>query len=421
MKMTRTDARVGLYLAIRQIRRSNPWTTALIIFVMVLTFLELVVITGLLVGLVQGITNLFRVQQYGDVYLSALDTNYFIEHSPEITTYLRSLPQVERMSARYVTSGFLEANYKTRSDFTDKPNQTPAVLEGVDPTAEENFSNLSQYIGEGSMLGPGDYDTILVGSQLIDRYSFGSELFGITPLKNVYPGSRLLVTVNGQTREMTVKGIIVTTANSPIASHVFMPADELSQMMGRTDYNVNEIAIAVKPGVDPTAFADLLHGSGIDAWAKVQTFDQALPNGIIEVKDTFAQIGNALGAIGLIVASVTIFIVVFINALTRRKFIGILKGIGISGEAIELAYVFQSGFYAAVGSLIGLLLVYGFIVPYTSAHPIVLPISRAIIVAPALGTAARVALLVVMTHIAGFVPARIIVRKNTLNSILGRN
>jgi ABC-type antimicrobial peptide transport system permease subunit len=133
------------------------------------------------------------------------------------------------------------------------------------------------------------------------------------------------------------------------------------------------------------------------------------------------MIGNAIGSIGLVVAAITTFIVIFINAITRRKFIGILKGIGISGEAIELSYIFQSLFYAAIGSGIGMLFLYGFLVPYVSAHPIVLPISNAIIVAPVSGTLIRIALLVATTIIAGYLPSRMIVRKNTLDSILGRN
>ena len=66
-------------------------------------------------------------------------------------------------------------------------------------------------------------------------------------------------------------------------------------------------------------------------------------------------------------------------------------------------------------------ILYGFLVPYISAHPIVLPISNAILVAPIPDTALRVALLAVATVIAGYIPARMIVRKNTLDSILGRN
>jgi len=42
-------------------------------------------------------------------------------------------------------------------------------------------------------------------------------------------------------------------------------------------------------------------------------------------------------------------------------------------------------------------------------------------VAPIGGTMLRVGLLMIMTIIAGFIPARMIVRKNTLDSILGRN
>ena len=133
------------------------------------------------------------------------------------------------------------------------------------------------------------------------------------------------------------------------------------------------------------------------------------------------MIGNAIGSIGLVVAAITIFIVIFINAITRRKFIGILKGIGISGEAIEISYIFQSLFYATLGSALGLTILYGFLVPYVSSHPIILPISNAIIVAPVDGTLIRIGLIVLTTVIAGYLPSRMIVRRNTLDSILGRN
>ena len=40
------DFKIGSFLAYRQVKRSSPATTILIIFVMVLTFLNLVVISG---------------------------------------------------------------------------------------------------------------------------------------------------------------------------------------------------------------------------------------------------------------------------------------------------------------------------------------------------------------------------------------
>lgn len=414
-----TDIRVGFYLAVRQVRRANRWTTSLIVFVMLLTFLNLVVVTGLLVGIIAGISNQFRVQETGDVVVTALDTKAYIENSPQIISFIRALPQVRTLTARYIASGTLEANYLTRMDPNGKPNQTGVSIDGIDPVAEDQFSHLSSYIGEGSYLSATDYDTVLLGPQLIDRYSFGEQP-GLSPLKNVYPGTKIRLTVNGHTREVIVKGILKVPANSPLAARAFMPEAEVRQLTDRADYSVNEIAILTVPGVDPAELRDFLKRSGVGTAAKVRTFEDAIPNGVAEVQNTFAMIGNAIGSIGLAVAAITIFIVIFINAITRRKFIGILKGIGISGAAIEISYIFQSLFYAAIGSALGTGILYGLLVPYVSAHPIVLPISNAIIVAPVAGTLLRVGLLVFTTVIAGYLPARMIVRKNTLDSILGR-
>ena len=62
-------------------------------------------------------------------------------------------------------------------------------------------------------------------------------------------------------------------------------------------------------------------------------------------------------------ASITIFIVIFINAVTRRKYIGILKGIGVTSGAIEFAYILQSFVYAVVGSVLGIIIIYVLLVP----------------------------------------------------------
>ncbi|MBU6321666.1 MAG: hypothetical protein KGI78_03025 [Patescibacteria group bacterium] len=414
------NIRVGWYLAVRQIRRASLYTTGLIVFVMLLTFLNLVVVTGLLVGIVVGIGNQFKSQETGDVVLSPLDTKDYIVETPEVLAFVQGLPGVEHIAARYLTGGTIEANYLTNTGPNTVANETGAQIEGIDPSAENAFSGLARYVKEGSYFSPGDYDAVILGPQLIDRYSFGKQP-GLTPLENVYPGTKIRLTVGGATRDVVVKGILNVPANSPLAARVFMPAPEVRALMQRDDQNVTEIGIELAPGADAAAFRDLLLRSGVGADAKVETFADAIPSGVQEIQDTFGAIGNAVGSVGLVVAGITIFIVIFINAVTRRKFIGIAKGIGIAGGAIELSYVFQSLFYAAIGSSIGLLILYGFLVPYIDAHPIVLPISNAIIVAPVLGTLERVALLVGATVIAGYLPARIIVRKNTLDSILGRN
>lgn len=412
------NIRVGFFLALRQVRRASLWTTGLIVFVMLLTFLNLVVVTGILVGLIEGINESYRTQYTGDVILTSLPTKNYVEDTPGVLAFVKSLPQTTEVTTRYQASGTVEANYLQRSS-TEKPNATGAQILGIEPAAEDAFTGLGGKLLEGSYLDADDYDHVLIGKYLIDRYAFGEQP-GLSPLKNVYPGSKVRLTVNGQTREVIVKGIIGSKIDI-LAVGVFMPAGQLQTLLGRTDQNVGQIAIRLTKGSDPVAYKNLLIDSGIDERAKVQTFEDSIPSGVADIKNTFAMLGNAFSSIGLVVAAITIFIVIFINAITRRKFIGILKGIGITGQAIELSYIFQSLFYAVIGSGIGLAVLYGLLVPAVAANPIDFPFSDGILVAPLDGTMIRVLLLVVTTVAAGYLPARMIVKKNTLDSILGRN
>ncbi len=157
-----------------------------------------------------------------------------------------------------------------------------------------------------------------------------------------------------------------------------------------------------------------------DSDARVQTSEQAIPSFLRNIETTMGVLGNALSSFALVVATITIFIVIFINAVTKRKFIGIMKGVGISPIAIEFSYVLQAFFYGAVGSIIGVSLTFGFLKPYFDKNPIDFPFSDGILVATPEGAAIRIAILMVVTLLAGYIPAKIIVRRNTLDAILGR-
>jgi ABC-type lipoprotein release transport system permease subunit len=277
---------------------------------------------------------------------------------------------------------------------------------------------LSSKVIEGSYLTPDDTESVLIGAYLLKQY-FPMESATFRTLENVGVGSKIRLTVNGNAKEFTVKGIVKTKVDE-IDMRVLMLDSMLRTLIGRTDYNVNEIAIKIKPGTDPVVVRDALINSGAGKTARVQTFDEGMPKFISDMKDTFALLGDIVGSIGLVVASITIFIVIFVNAITRKKFIGILKGIGISSAAIEIAYVFQSIFYAVLGIGIGLLMLYGFLVPFIARHPINFAFADGILVAEVSATLLRAFLLLLATVIAGYIPARLVVKKNTLDSILGR-
>ncbi|MCX6714741.1 MAG: ABC transporter permease [Candidatus Uhrbacteria bacterium] len=412
------DIQIGFFLAKRQIMRASLWTTGLIVFVMILTFLNLVVVSGILVGLIQGSVNQHHDQYTGDVIISSLTDKKYIENSPGVISMIQAIPEVDRYSARYRSGGTLEANYKLKKE-TDQPNTAGAQIVGIDPAKEDALTGLSSKVIEGEYLLPSDFDKVLIGSYLLKRF-VPVDNPGFAALKDVYPGTVIRLSVNGITREVTVKGVIKSKVGD-VGQSLYMVDSQLRSLIGRNDGNVAEIAMKVKPGVNPSDVRDALIRNGADRLGKVQTFEDAQPKFLKDMIQTFSTLGAMLSSIGLVVAAITIFIVIFINAVTRRKYIGILKGIGIHGHVIEISYIFQSIFYAVCGSAIGLIIVYILLVPIFAVHPIDFPFSDGILVAPLGETFFRVGLLVLSTLIAGYIPARMIVRKNTLDSILGRN
>lgn len=413
-----TSAKLGFFLAYRQLKRSNRWATILTVFVMTLTFLNLVVVSGILVGLIEGAVEAVKEHYTGEIIISNLKEKTYIENSPSIIDTAKRLPWTEAVTARYLEGGTLEANYKERIKPTDLIDSVNTLMVGINPEDENAATGLESLVEEGSYLTSSDYDQVLLGYQLLKKY-LPIESPGFVTLDNVDVGDKVRITINGNIREVYVKGIVKGKVDE-IGRRVFFVDSQLRNLIGRNDYNVDEITIRLKPDTDPVFVKQALLASGIGEFAKVQTFEDAQPKFLKDIKDTFALLGNVISSIGLVVACITIFIVIFINAITRRKFIGILKGIGIHSTAIEAAYVIQSLFYAFVGTLAGMAIVFFLLKPYFAANPINFPFSDGILVATVSGNLIRAGILFVATFIAGYIPARIVVKQNTLDAILGR-
>src|SRR3989344_8020231 len=297
------NIRIGFFLAKRQIKRSSKWTKILIIFVMFFTFLNLVVVSGILVGLIEGAIVAVRSHYTSDVIISTLNNKTYIENSPEIIRIVETLPDVEAYTARYLEGGTLEANYKTRTNEKEKANTATASVTGIDPVAEERVTGLSKFVIEGEYLAPTDYDQVLLGAYLTQKY-LPIDSPGFSTLRDVEPGAKIRIKVNGVEREVTIKGIIKAKVDE-VSMRVFMVDSQLKSMIGRNDYNVDEISIKLKPDADPAIVRDILKQNGVDRVAKVQTYADAQPKFIKDMVDTFALLGNMLSSIGLVVASIT--------------------------------------------------------------------------------------------------------------------
>lgn len=411
--------RVGWFLALRQVKRSSIWTTLLIIFIMTLTFLNLVVVGGILVGLTAGASLAYERQYSGQVFLRDLTTKNYIEQSENIIRTARTFPEVEAVSGRYIEAGRVEANYKTAVGPKQNPDSIGVQIVGIDPVSENAVTGIGERLISGEDLKVGEEGYVLLGKNLVEKYTIGSGPISVVVLHGIDVGSRVRISVDGHEGEFVVKGIIKSKVGD-VSTRVYMVDSELRRMIGRSDKNVDEIAIRLNPGASAFLVRDGLKNDGFASFARIETSRESQGTFLDDIEKTFAILANVIGGIGIIVASITVFIVIFINAVTRRKYIGILKGIGISASAIEISYVLQSIFYALIGSGVGLLVVYGILKPYFDVHPINFPFSDGLLVVPVLGTMLRAGVLIVVTIIAGYFPARMIISKNTLDSILGR-
>ncbi len=410
--------RIAWFSALRQIRRASRWTTILTIFIMAITFLNLVVVSGILVGLIDGAIQGSRDHYSADILISASAEKRYIEESRSLLALINGLPEVTGVSARYAEAGTIEANYKNQSDPGRLPDTAGSLLVGINPEAEDKLTGLSEFISEGEYLDPTDDGEILVGANLLKRY-LNVENEGFDTIENVYPGTKVRIKVNGFVKEVTVKGILDSKVDE-ISRRVFFVDRELRQLIGRTDLNVDEIAIRVASTTTPEQVRNILLASNSDSDTIIQTWEEAQGSFIEDIKNTFGILGTALGSLALIVAAITIFIVIFINALNRKKYIGIQKAIGISSKAIILSYVFQAMFYAIIGVSIALLFIFLYLEPFFRKNPIDFPFSDGILSVSISGTLIRVVILLITTFIAGYLPAKLIVRGNTLDAILGR-
>lgn len=416
--------RLGFFLTVRYLRRGNVWASLLIILIMFLTFLNVVVVRGILVGLPVGASISYEKEYSGGVFITPHSDQRHIDRTQYVEQVIASAPGYVEHSARYLVSGVIQANYERPQKASRLSDQIVSTVVGIDPEKEERVTGIQDLVVEGRHLTKDDTKGVLVGSQLLDQYAGETPEAGGTPetsgtLANIYPGQQVRIILDGIVGEYTVVGVV----NGKVGENsrrVFMLDTQLRKVIERSTDKKDEIAVAITKETSPRDFIQSLQARGVDEYAVLQTSGEAQGQFLDDIKETFDVLGNGIGFLGIVVAAITVFIMIFIVALNRQKQIGILKGIGISRLAIESSYVFLSLTYALIGITFGVVALYIGIAPYIAQHPINFPFAEGVLVAPWDDTLLRSTILIVTTIFAGYLPARMIVEKNTINSILGR-
>lgn len=414
---------IGVLLARKAIARTSLVSKLFIIVIMAMTFLNLLVVRGVLVGIPDSSMENIRADEVGDVIISRLEGADDIERTTEITQTLDNDPRVRDYSARYRIGATIESDYSRSKKEGENASKRSVVLFGIDPEGEEAVTQFSRFVIAGRFIRPGDAYKIVLGKGLVATYSSASENFTDEELlQNVDVGSKVLVTttsINGvrETAEYEVVGI---SSNKGQADNRAYISDRQSRLLlGKTNPDAAEIAVRLNKPADTYQLAAGLLEQFSDQ-AKVETYQQATGAFLDDIKTIFDYLSGFIGVIGVLIASITIFIVIFINAMSRRKEIGIMRAIGVQPSVITISYILQSVFYAVAGILLALIMFWAFIEPYFRNNPIDFPFTDVYLATSVNVTLVYVGILGGAAFLAGLIPARLIMKQKILALILGR-
>lgn len=411
--------RVALFVAIKSIRRGQITTKIVTVFILLLTLLNLTVVGGLLNGITEDVGNNIKKSFTGDIFIEPPKGYDYIKNNNDLFSRLNH-DAVVGYSGRLLKGVTLEYDYK-RTSGNKKPPSAGTTLTGINPEAEAMTTVLPDKIVEGRFLENNDWNSIVLGSSLVDGYVKGSTGVSDT-LGYVSIGDKVRARFpGGNTFEFTVIGIVHTKA-STIDQRSFVNYKILKQLSGLTNNEYSEIAIQTNSQTAIPSLIKYLEDADAHTSYKndIKEASEAMPKAIADLQKAFALIGNLVGATAVLIGLVTVFVIIFINASSRRRQIGILKAQGIESSALVLSYIFQALFYTIIGVIIGTAILFFFLQGYFEKHPLSLPMADGQLLLGFDYVTVRIIVLIVSSFISGFIPAWFIIRQNTLDSILGR-
>ncbi|MBW2999521.1 FtsX-like permease family protein [Candidatus Woesearchaeota archaeon] len=322
-----------------------------------LAFINIIFIYSLLDGIIERTEMNVIEFRYGQVVIEPIDENPFINNADSLMRNIESLPEVVGVTSHYILG----------ASIYHKEKEVTQSVYSIDPEEERTVTKIENHLVEGSFLSKHDTDYILLGNEVTGGYEAKLEK---TSLGGVHAGDKVeVVYSNGLTKEYRVKGIF-NTMDIITDLRAFVTQEEMENILG-VDNKASEIIIKLDKIGNEEAFIEKLYGIGVKEEIDIWEERAGIAVSMIE---SFFIIKTLLGFISVLVAGVTIFIVIYITTVNKRKEIGILKAVGIKRNIIIKSFLFQSMFYTLSGSILGYIVLMLFINPYFAIRPLKFPV-----------------------------------------------
>jgi len=404
------DIKIAFFLALKSIRRGNKGTLAMTILIMSLAFVNLVFIASIFSGIIQAMNVQSIDNIFGNIVIGPEDDETYIEQVSKLENLIKDIPGVTGFSAHYISNSIISYDYK--KDGKDIENGSWAV-KSINIEDEIATTDIYKSMVAGEYLEKNDRNKIILGKDISGGYGTALEY---SSLGGVQIGDDIKVKFsNGLEREYELKGIFSTKSNQ-VDQMAFLTEKEMESVLGVSN-KASEIIVKIsKIGQEEKYIKELrmigLEKEDIKTWEELMGFTA-------NVSKSFGMISIILGAIGTIVAGVTIFIVIFVSVVNKRRQIGILKAIGMKEWIIVLSFIIQALFYGISGIGIGFFVMLYLIKPFFLAHPLDFPVGWVSLNITNLNLIISVVSLMLASLIGGFIPAMRGAKESILEAIWG--
>jgi putative ABC transport system permease protein len=402
------NPKASLFLVVRTIKRGNKSSLIMILFMMVLIFINLIFLSSVFAGIIEGANKEAINNQYGHILIEPeIDEKYIT--NVKVIKKFDNFSEELSASPRYVNNAIISFD-KNNDGKNIESGKWP--IESIDVYKEKSVTDIYKNMSAGEYLSPGDEGKIIIGREIAG----GGDSNSVNNLGDVQVGEEVSVKFSdGPRRTYTVKGIF-DTKNSSADSTAFVNKKEIESFLGVHGL-ASKILVKINNDVDEATYIEKLRDLGfrnekISPWYELMGMTE-------DANKSFAMVSAILSVIGTIVAGITVFIIIFVNVVNKRKQIGILKAIGMKKSTIILSFIFQALFYAIIGIILGTLLALFIIEPYFQVYPMDFPmgwvslkISSQILLISSVS-------LIIAAFIGGFVPAFKAAKETILEAIFG--
>lgn len=410
--MNSTDFKTAFFIAYKTITKGHKSTIALIIFILSLSFFNLMFVSGFLYGFSDGVMKSMIDNSTAHIIVMPQEeptVKPFIFNQGRIRSEIETIPGVVGTIRHYQLGGTLSYDKEKDGHF----KYTSASIIGVTQSEEKNILTIDKYIISGKFPDDLKDDEIVLGANLSG--GFGTKQ--TKDLGGATVGSKIQIDYsNGITRTYTIVGIFKLSMVGSVASTAFISTSEAESLLSTYD-SASEIMVRVD-----------LEKNTLDEYT--DKIKEMVPNLKIEqytsrlstvgiLVTAFNLIAVIVSIISIIVSAITIFVMIYVNAVSKRRQIGILKAIGIKESIIEISYIIQSIFYSILGIVGGSIVIFLIVIPIMAVKPITMPFGNAVLVYTSLGIIINIISLIIAGVLAGYVPAKIVARGNILKSIWG--